>query len=96
MADIFVRLYFQDHHGKLEDAEADYDLSLFGGVLPAAGDLILDPGVMSGLDRTEARNRRIWTVVRRVFNPRDLESYVALVVEERTPSENEQSLIPPS
>ena len=93
MADTVIRLHYRDGSGKINDAQQDYGLETFGGFLPAIGDLVLDPGAASGVDRNDRRNRRMWTVVQRVFNPRDLQNYVALVVEERTPSENEDALV---
>ncbi|MGD9836291.1 MAG: hypothetical protein AB7F72_01770 [Afipia sp.] len=90
----WVRLHYRDKDGTIRDAQADYELSAFGGFLPATGDLILDAGVASGLDRTDAKNRRMWTVVQRVFNPRDNEDCVVLVVEERQPLASEIELLP--
>jgi hypothetical protein len=93
MAQTSVRLYYRQSDGTLEDAQQEFDLSSFAGVLPAAGDLILDSGVLQGLDRSDPANRRLWCVVGRVFNPRDLEDYVALVVEERPPHPNEYAVM---
>lgn len=61
--------------------------------MPAVGDLILDPGVLSCLDRRDRKNRRMWTVVQRVFNPRDNADYIALVVQERQPTEAEEPFL---
>ncbi|HMM73937.1 MAG TPA: hypothetical protein PKC22_17220, partial [Rhodocyclaceae bacterium] len=60
----------------------------------AVGDRILNPGVRQGLDRYSPANREIWTVVGRMFNPRDNEDYIALIVEERAPTPDEYSLLP--
>lgn len=89
-----IRLHFQKPDGTIEDAQDDYELSYFGGVVPAAGDLMLDPGVLQGLSRTDPANRRMWEVVKRVFNPRDNEDYIALIVSERQPLPEELSLLP--
>jgi hypothetical protein len=62
--------------------------------LPAIGDTILDSGVTQGLSRTDPANRRMWTVVQRVLNPRDNEDCVVIVVEERQPLAIEASLLP--
>jgi len=88
-----VRIYYRESDGNLVDGEQDFDLSSFAGILPNIGDWIIEPGVPQGLDRREPSNRIIWTVVGRVFNPRDLEDYVALVVEKRRPHETEHSVV---
>jgi hypothetical protein len=94
MIDVTVRLHYRRADGRIEDAVHDIGLEAFAGFLPAIGDTILDPSVTEGLDRREPRNRKIWTVVQRMFNPRDLENYVALVIEERSPLESERDLLP--
>jgi len=93
VTDVTIRIYRREADGSTVDGQEDYDLSSFGGFLPAIGDLIVNPGVPQGLDRRDPQNREIWTVVGRVFNPRDLEDYVALIVEERPPHENEFSFV---
>jgi hypothetical protein len=93
MSDLAIRIHFSRESGEVEDAEHDCDLSDFGGFLPSIGDRILDPGA-SG-DRRDPANRRMWTVVGRIFNPRDLgNKYVALIVEERQPAINEKAFLP--
>jgi hypothetical protein len=94
MGDVTIRIHLLTEIGTIEDTQNDYDLSSFGGFLPSVGDVVLDPGVLMNLDRREPMNRRMWTVVKRVFNPRDLENYVALVVEESTPTKNDYPLLP--
>ncbi len=94
MPDIAVRLYYRQPDGKMVDGEQDFDLKSFGGFLPMIGDLILDPGVLVNRDRREPQNRRMWKVVTRVFNPRDIEDCVVLVVEESIPTEDVYSLLP--
>jgi hypothetical protein len=93
MAEITVRIYYREADGKLVDGEQDFDLSSFAGFLPSIGDSIIEPGVPQGLNRHDASNRVIWTVVGRVFNPRDLENYVAIIVEERRPNEKEHGVV---
>lgn len=83
MSDINIRIYVRDESGALHDAEETYEVSSFAGQVPVVGDVILEPGVPAGLNRELAVNRKIWTVVGRIFNPRDLENYVALIVEQR-------------
>ena len=83
MNDVTVRIYYRDASGYTEDAQLDMSLDDFGGVMPAIGDTILNPGVAAGLDRSQPENREVWKVVERVFNPRDNKDYVTLVVEYR-------------
>lgn len=78
-----IRILHRGPDGKVSDWSTDYDSGQFAGQVPAIGDMILDPGVTQSLDRNDPQNRRIWTVVGRVFNPRDNEEYVSLIVEER-------------
>jgi hypothetical protein len=94
MAETYIRLHHRRSDGMIEDAHQDFGLENFGGFLPAVGDLILDSGVRQGLDRYDAQNRRMWTVVQRVFNPRENQDMVALVVEERAPLGSEECLLP--
>ena len=89
MNDITIRVYVLDDNGIPEDRRLEFELASFGGNLPAIGDTILNPGVRSGLDRSQPENRRIWTVRDRVFNPRDLTDYVVLVVSERQGSQSD-------
>lgn len=84
MTDVTIRLHYLRSDGSIEDAQEDYGLESFAGMLPAIGDDILAPGVPSGRDRSDPDNRVVWTVARRIFNARDLENYVALVVEQRS------------
>ena len=70
-----------------------FGVESFAGVVPATGDMIVDPGVLEGLNRHEPTNRRVWDVVGRVFNPRDRADYIALVVEERVPNLHEYNVI---
>lgn len=89
-----IRIYFRGPDGQIEDGQQDFDLSSFAGFLPAVGDVILDPGVLRGLERHLPANRNIWTVVQRVFNPKDNDDYVALVVEAHVASAAEIDLLP--
>lgn len=87
------RIYERAADGEIEDRQLDMSLDDFGGQCPMVGDLIVEAGVPQHLDRHEWSNRTLWTVVARVFNPRDLPDYIALVVEEREPSAGEASLV---
>jgi hypothetical protein len=91
--DIAIRLYSQTESGEWVDWQEEYDLSDFAGFLPGVGDMFLAPGVLQGLDRCDPKNRRLLTVVQRVFNPRDLSNYVALVVTEQIPTGRESVIV---
>jgi hypothetical protein len=81
--EISIRIYVLDEQGRAHDTNETFGIESFAGQIPAIGDTILDPGVLSHLDRSDPTNRRVWTVRNRVFNPRDLQDYVTLIVEER-------------
>lgn len=78
-----IRILHRDPAGKVFDGGIEYGPEHFAGQVPAIGDMIVDPGVLQGLDRDDPQNRQIWKVVGRVFNPRDREDAVALIVESR-------------
>ncbi len=78
-----IRILHRDPAGKVFDGGVEFGLEQFAGQVPMVGDTILDPGVLQGQDRHMPQNRAIWTVVGRVFNPRDREDTVALIVESR-------------
>lgn len=94
MTGVTIRINYRNPDGKIEDGQQDFGLEDFGGVLPAVGDLILNPGVLQGLNRRDPANREIWTVVGRIFNPRDLGGeYIGLIVEVRAPTEADIDLV---
>lgn len=78
-----IRILYKDDSGRVSDGSLDFDLDDFAGQVPTIGDMIVNPGVLVGKDRQDARNREVWTVVGRVFNSRDNKDYVALIVESR-------------
>lgn len=78
-----IRILHRDPNGKIFDGGVDFAPEHFAGQVPMIGDTIVDPGVLQGQDRHLPQNRQIWTVVGRVFNSRDNEDYVALIVETR-------------
>jgi len=92
-AEVTVRIYEQTGD-EWTDWQRDCGLEDFGGFLPAVGDMILEPGVLQGLDRYDPVNRKLLTVVQRVFNPRDLPNYVVLVVEQHVPTKGERTVVP--
>ena len=75
----------------------EYDLADFGGVLPGAGDLVVDPAVDDGLDRREPGNRQVYTVVHRLplaksqVQGRSL--YMVLVRRERAGQPSEADIV---
>ena len=89
----YVRIYVRAAGGSLTDTRQEFGLESFAGQLPSIGDMILAPGVLSHLDRHEPANRTLWQVVGRIFNPRDLQTSVILIVEERPPSTHEADLV---
>jgi hypothetical protein len=93
MVDAHIRIYFRGSDGVLEDSQQEFGVESFAGVIPAVGDMIVNPGALQGLNRHEAQNRRVWEIVGRVFNPRDMADYVALIVEERMPKPHEYSVV---
>lgn len=93
MRDIHIRIYFREADGTIVDGQQEFDVESFAGLVPAIGDIVVKPGVPQGLDRNEPSNREIWEVVGRVFNPRDMDDYVALIVEERAPNPREYAVV---
>lgn len=93
MVGVNIRIYFREADGTLSDSQQDFDPESFGGIVPAIGDMIVEPGVPSFLDRHDPANRVIWDVVGRVFNPRDLNDYVALIVEPRNANPCEYDVV---
>lgn len=93
MSKVTIRIYFQDANGTLSDGAQDFGVESFAGQIPLIGDMIVDPGVIQGLDRHNPVNREVWEVVGRVFNPRDLANYVVLIVKARSPQPAEYSVV---
>lgn len=93
MSEPAIVICFKQPDGKIIPDDSSYELSDFAGVVPAVGDKILAPGVQSGLDRRQPENRRIWTVLERIFHARDVPDCIALVVEERKPDTREFALL---
>lgn len=76
-----IRILHREPDGKIVDGQVEFGCEHFARQVPAIGDMIVDPGVLQGQDRTLPQNRQVWTVVGRAFNPRDIEDMVALIVE---------------
>lgn len=87
-SDSTIRLLNRREDGTIWDARRDCSQREFAGVFPSIGDQIL-----SRSGRNELRNRRLLTVVGRVFNPREKQDYVALIVGECVPTEAERVLM---
>lgn len=92
MVDIMI--YFRAGAGELTLDDQAYSSDEFAGMVPSIGDRILYPMVEKGADRRMRGNRQMLEVVGRVFNPRDRETYVALIVEERPVPDTEVGLLP--
>lgn len=93
MDEITIRILQRDKTGYIEDMTEDFSTYDFAGIIPSVGDRILNPGVTGSLKRDNPKNRTIWTVAERYFNPKDNRNYVGLVVEERPLSPEEYGLI---
>lgn len=89
---VTIRLHYRDNEGIWQDDGQDYSLEDFAGFLPAVGDIILEPGVPSNLDRREPKNRLLMKVVDRVFNARDMSNYVVLVVDKAAPTDAQKAV----
>lgn len=88
-----VRVYFKQPDGSYVDGGISYELSQFGGCVPSAGDTIISPGVLVGLDRFTLINREFWTVEGRVFGALDLLDSIALLVQARMPEPHESVFV---
>ena len=82
----YIRLYGIEDDGTYYDMRDTYDLDDFGGVLPVVGDLIIDPGVLGGLDRKASENRTVLEVAHRHIQPStpgDDDRWIVLVCNQR-------------
>lgn len=95
MAATLVRIYIRKADGKLEDTSEAYEVSNFGGIIPTVGDKFLNPWTSEQTTRNDPGNREIYTVLERVFNPRDLKDYVVLICSVSPCDENDRELLPP-
>ena len=93
-----IQMHRVAEDGTYEDMQLDLSLSDFGGVMPTAGDLIVDPGVPNHLDRQQVEHRTVWEVVARYFfpatDPDDPWPYLGvLVCKERPGQEHEAEIV---
>ncbi len=65
------------------------------GAAPIPGDIMVDDGVPSGLDRTDPANRTIYRVLSRYFLPHARGADICLVCEERQGSLKEMEILGP-
>ncbi|MBO1080163.1 hypothetical protein [Roseomonas haemaphysalidis] len=86
-----VHLFYDDGHGCLRRF-GTAPLSSYGGTVPAVGDLIVEPGVARGLDRHDAANRIVHTVVARYFISGEA-AHVHLVIEDRPGTRLEREIL---
>jgi hypothetical protein len=95
MPKTLIALFFKGRDGTYEKVD-DYDLEDLGGTVPMIGDLIVDPGVVQGRDRTDPANRDVHEVTARYFYPRTTDSasvLVGLLVTTRQGREEEINLL---
>ncbi|NYZ25182.1 hypothetical protein HND93_36260 [Azospirillum sp. ROY-1-1-2] len=90
-----VVIYFKKGNHFEQTGESFY-LSETGGVLPAIGDLLIDPGVTVGQSRTNPKSRIVREVISRYFIPGSDQRtstqhppHIILVVKERTGNPDE-------
>lgn len=90
-----IRLFFAGQGAPYESDGLSYTLEQFGGTVPAIGDSIVDPGVLSGQNRLRPENRRILEIRQRFFLPDSASgaARVSLVVEERSGRPEELNLL---
>jgi hypothetical protein len=91
MSETYVHLFYDDDHGCLRRFGSK-PLSAYGGVVPAVGDLVVEPDVAKGLDRHDVHNRIVHKVVARYFIPGDAPQ-VNLVIEDRTATRLEREIL---
>ncbi len=94
---VHIRLYTEGSH-RYEESRDTYGPDEFGGQIPLVGDLIADPGVPAGLDRTMAQNRTVFEVVKRYFQParsNEGSAFIALLVRKRPGNEEEADILGP-
>jgi hypothetical protein len=94
VTDAIIRIHVRGPEGVIEQTGEDFEPEDFGGFLPGIGDLILAPGAAAGADRSEPSTRTMLKVVGRVFGAADNLNGIALIVEERTVTPEEQALLP--
>jgi hypothetical protein len=92
-----IALFIEQRDGYYEKFD-DYDLEALGGEVPAVGDLIVDPGVLQGRDRSDPGSRSVHEVAARYFLPRTTDSdyvFIALLVKERQGRREEINILGP-
>ena len=92
MEPVTLRLHFVEPDGRVIDGMRELRLDQCGGVVPVVGDQILLPLAFG--ESLAGAPRQMLTVLRRIFNPRDIPDYVALVCERRELGEAEEELLP--
>ena len=88
---ILIFVLHQDDD-RLSYERESFTIDELGGVVPMVGDLIAMSGVRQGLDRNEAKHRKIYEVTKRYFIQPDTDSSgprMALVVKARIGQQSE-------
>ena len=88
-----IRLLHQKDDGTIVDQQDEFNLAQFAGTLPSIGDIIVHPVVEVAKIRSEPANRTVLTVVGRVFNPKDMEGFIGLIVTARFGSEKDSAFL---
>ncbi|MFC5358109.1 hypothetical protein [Azospirillum himalayense] len=86
---------FVDEGDRYEYARKSYEIKDIG-VVPAVGDIIVEPGVMQGLNREEPTNRLVYEVQSRYFLPAEADGSppkICLVVKERKGRDKEINVL---
>lgn len=94
---VVVCLYFHSPSGTYQgESDMHYPLEDFG-IAPNIGDLIVDPGVPQGRDRTQPANRSVYEVKKRYFLPSDGKNpaFINLIVSERKGRKPEANILGP-
>ena len=95
MTDTVIRFYKKDARGRFEEILRDtLLLAQLGGVCPSVGDRIVHEDVeQMAQDCNGPENVRIYEVTARYFKAHGDENQIAVIIEERRPSENEITLL---
>lgn len=84
---------FHENGGEFERNGPNYSLADFGGIVPAVGDVIVDPGVAHGENRLLPENRNLLMVTARYILPDDQRPAINLVVRDRIGNPHEMSVL---
>lgn len=89
-----IRLHLIDEAGAIVDTGTNLTLADFAGALPLPGDRIVQPPPSDLPDDAPSPERVMLDVVGRVFRPRDLAEFVALICRARPATVEEAEVLP--